>query len=170
VTALDVRATGSLPGCYAGTLPAQASVTCTARVAVPGLVAAPQSMTVAGDEADLNLTNNAATVTAVVDSDGDGVVEAADNCRLARNGAGDAASSGAAQRDTNGDGYGNVCDADFNNSGWVDALDLALLRVALGSSRYPDRDLDGNGTVNATDLALFRTLYGKPPGPSGTRR
>ena len=81
-----------------------------------------------------------------------------DNCMLASN---------ADQRDTDGDGYGNRCDADLDNSGGVVNFgDLALFKTAFGTSN-PDADFDGNGgVVNFGDLATFKTLFGKAPGPS----
>jgi len=69
------------------------------------------------------------------------------------------------QRDTDGDGYGNTCDADLNNNGVVNAQDTVLFRARLGTAD-PDADFNGNGTVNAQDTVLFRSLLGAPPGPS----
>lgn len=97
------------------------------------------------------------------DGDGDGVPDAADNCSELAN---------ADQLDTNGDGYGNLCDADLNDNGTVNAGDLALFRVAFGSNGAsanwnPHADFNGSGSVNAADLAIFRTRFGLPPGPSG---
>jgi hypothetical protein len=66
----------------------------------------------------------------VVDTDGDGFYDIHDNCTLTAN---------ADQRDTNGDGYGNACDA----------------------------DLDNNGTINFTDLATLKATFFGAPGPSG---
>jgi Bacterial Ig domain len=97
------------------------------------------------------------TVTVIVDPDGDGRDAADDNCLNVAN---------PGQRDSNGDGYGNLCDADLNNNGIVNAADLALFRTAFGSTNA-DADLNGNGVVNFSDLALFRALFGKAPGPSG---
>lgn len=91
------------------------------------------------------------------DTDGDGLPDQLDNCSLVPN---------PAQQDTDGDGYGNACDADLNNDGQVEFADLALLRGALGSTGSP-ADLDASGTVNFPDLALFRGLSGRAPGPSG---
>ncbi|MGB5471915.1 MAG: hypothetical protein WBQ78_00375, partial [Gammaproteobacteria bacterium] len=51
------------------------------------------------------------TLLSGIDTDSDTVDDAIDNCTLVAN---------ADQRDTNGDGFGNVCDADFNNNGIVD--------------------------------------------------
>ena len=91
------------------------------------------------------------------DSDGDGVADLHDNCTAVSN---------ANQRDTNGDGYGNRCDADLNNDGFVNAADLALFKKSFGTANS-DADFDGNGFVNAADLASFKSLFGKTPGPSG---
>ena len=46
--------------------------------------------------------------------DGDGIGDACDNCTLVSN---------ADQRDTDADGYGNMCDADFNGDGVVNVTD-----------------------------------------------
>jgi hypothetical protein len=70
------------------------------------------------------------------------------------------------QRDTNGDGYGNVCDADFNNDNIVGPADLSTFKAAFGSSISPDQDLNGDGIVGPGDLSRFKSYYGKTPGPS----
>lgn len=93
------------------------------------------------------------------DTDGDGVDDTTDNCRLVAN---------PSQLDADLDGYGNRCDGDLNNSGSVNAADLALFRLAFASSD-PVANLDGEGSVNAADLAILRLLFGSPPGPSGVR-
>jgi mono/diheme cytochrome c family protein len=94
----------------------------------------------------------------VSDQDGDGVVDALDNCMLVAN---------ASQRDTNGDGYGNQCDADFNGNGVVDSQDGSILKAAFGSSAHPDQDLNGNGVVDSQDGALLKARFGQETGPSG---
>jgi len=93
----------------------------------------------------------------LADLDGDGIADAADNCIAVAN---------ADQRDTSGDGYGNLCDADLDDSGTVNFADLALFRAAFGSANA-NADFDGNGVVNFADLAVFRRLFGAAPGPSG---
>ena len=90
------------------------------------------------------------------DSDEDGAPDVSDNCILVAN---------ADQRDTNGDGYGNVCDADFNNDCTVDVLDIPLFRTAFGTSA-PDEDLNGDNTVDVLDVPILRRLFGQAPGPS----
>ncbi|MFK8017763.1 MAG: choice-of-anchor Q domain-containing protein [Gammaproteobacteria bacterium] len=91
------------------------------------------------------------------DADGDGVADAQDNCTLRAN---------PDQRDSNGDGFGNVCDADLNNDGIVNVVDLGLLRVAFFSADA-DADFNGDGVVNTIDLGAMRSLFLMPPGPSG---
>ncbi|MFK8014641.1 MAG: di-heme oxidoredictase family protein [Gammaproteobacteria bacterium] len=92
-----------------------------------------------------------------VDTDGDAVDDAIDNCRAIAN---------ADQRDTDGDGFGNLCDADLNNDCIVNVVDLGLLRnVFFGTDA--NADLNGDGNVNVVDLGLLRSLFFAPPGPSG---
>ena len=93
----------------------------------------------------------------VPDTDGDGVTDDVDNCRLAAN---------ADQRDTDGDGFGNVCDADLNNDGLVNFGDLALLKSQFLATGDLDADFDGDGTVNFGDLALLKSQFLSVPGPA----
>ena len=97
------------------------------------------------------------------DSDGDGVPDTADNCTVVVN---------ADQLDANGDGYGNLCDGDLNNSGFVTTADFGLLRSVLGqpASSGPlaaAADMNGSGTVTTADFGLLRAALGMAPGPSG---
>jgi subtilisin family serine protease len=92
-----------------------------------------------------------------VDSDGDGVADPSDNCTRVAN---------ADQRDTNGDGYGNLCDPDFDGSGRVSFGDLSYLKSVWGSDD-PDADLDGSGRVSFGDLSRMKAMWGQAPGPSG---
>ncbi|MGB5472045.1 MAG: thrombospondin type 3 repeat-containing protein [Gammaproteobacteria bacterium] len=117
------------------------------------------------------------------DQDGDGVLDAVDNCPVTFNpgqedsdvggpdGVGDVCDNctlvaNADQRDTNGDGFGNVCDADFNNNGIVDPTDFTSIKAAIGTVN-PDRDLNGNGIVDPTDFTFTKAHIGQAPGPSG---
>ena len=84
------------------------------------------------------------------DVDGDGIVAGADNCPSFSN---------SDQRDTNGDGHGNACDADLNNDGIVNAFDLAGFKRVFGTNDA-DADFNGDGIVNARDLARFKALFG----------
>lgn len=105
--------------------------------------------------------SNTATVSidviATADSDGDGVGDDVDNCTLVPN---------ADQRDTNGDGFGNICDADLSNDGVINAVDLGLLRLVFFSDDA-DADFDGDGVVNVVDLGVLRVSFFDAPGPSG---
>jgi len=93
-----------------------------------------------------------------VDDDSDGIANQFDNCLNQSN---------PNQRDTDFDGYGNVCDADFNNNNIVDPLDFSLLKSVLGSPSAPDQDLNGNGIVDPLDFSVLKSLLGQAPGPSG---
>ena len=99
----------------------------------------------------------------VSDVDLDGVLDALDNCQLAPN---------ASQLDVDGDGYGNLCDADLDNSGTVTTADFGLMRALLGQSvdfgpAAAAADLNGSGMVTTADFGLLRGQLGSPPGPSG---
>ena len=96
------------------------------------------------------------TISVVVDADRDGVDDGRDNCLAAAN---------PGQQDADGDGFGNWCDADFNNDGRVNFADLAEFRSRFATID-PETDLDSNGRVNFADLARMKALFGKPPGPS----
>jgi hypothetical protein len=97
---------------------------------------------------------------AFADTDLDARRDALDNCTLVAN---------YDQRDTNSDGYGNVCDADFNGDGTVNINDFNRLKARLNISPVVDvdTDLDGNGAVNINDFNRLKSYLGKPPGPSG---
>ena len=103
-----------------------------------------------------------ATARVAADADADGIPDNIDVCTLVPNGPG----QNGGQRDTDGDGYGNICDPDLNEDGVVNARDLAQLK-ALFFTHDPNADLDGDGVVNAKDLARLKSYFFKPPGPSG---
>ena len=101
--------------------------------------------------------------TGAPDVDADGVPDGLDNCRLVAN---------LKQIDADGDGYGNPCDADLNNSGTVTTVDFGLLRSVLGqptafSATAAAADLNESGTVSTVDFAILRARLGTAPGPSG---
>jgi hypothetical protein len=106
------------------------------------------------------------------DSDNDGVPDFEDNCVLVANGPLIPDASGSSRRDTNGDGVGNICDADTNNDGIVNFGDFVSLQLSwsqtVGSPLYnPDVDFDGDGAVNFADFSRMLQLWGGTPGPSG---
>jgi len=85
-----------------------------------------------GDAWSTGTINDNCTVSFIFDLlDADAVPAASDNYVAVAN---------TNQRDTDGDGYDNLCDGGLNNSG---------------------------GVVNFVDLSTFKRLFGKPVGPSG---
>ena len=99
----------------------------------------------------------------LLDTDGDGLEDNVDNCKLVAN---------PTQLDADHDGYGNICDADINNSGTVTSADFALMRTVLGQpagsgATAAAADMNGSGTVTSADFALLRARLGSTPGPSG---
>lgn len=93
-----------------------------------------------------------------VDFDNDGLVNNSDNCVEVAN---------PNQIDTNGDGYGNMCDPDLDNSGAVNFLDVSEFAMVFGSVGVQDADFNGDGFVNFLDFTILRDYFGEPPGPSG---
>ena len=90
------------------------------------------------------------------DADNDGVIDMNDNCVVDAN---------ADQRDTNMDGYGNICDPDFDDDMAVNFTDLGYMK-SVWLTGDPDADLDGNGSVNFGDLGILKRFFLGPPGPS----
>jgi uncharacterized protein (TIGR03790 family) len=99
------------------------------------------------------------------DQDGDGVPDASDTCRDLPD---------PDQRDTDGDGFGNLCDADVDGDGWVtsswgraerpgDVEQIALTARAL--AYVPHHDLDGDGHVDRRDVSLAHVTLFQRPGP-----
>ncbi len=102
---------------------------------------------------------------AAIDADVDGVDDLVDNCL---------ASANPDQRDTDGDGIGNLCDQDVNNDCQVNFGDLAQLKEAFisdpGSPNWnEDVDFNGDNLVNFGDLALMKQRFLTAPGPSGAQ-
>lgn len=99
------------------------------------------------------------------DNDGDGVFNVLDNCSTIAN-------AGALGCDTDDDGYGNVCDGDFDQSNTVNANDFSvkfLPDFKKGVDSGIGTDMDCSGAVNANDFSvrfLPQFKSGKP-GPSG---
>ncbi|VAW65702.1 hypothetical protein MNBD_GAMMA09-3266 [hydrothermal vent metagenome] len=91
------------------------------------------------------------------DTDTDQIRDNVDNCTLTMN---------ASQLDTDSDSYGNICDADFDNSGYVNSIDLGIFKNAFFTSGNIVEDINADGVVNSLDLGLFKQLFAQPPGPS----
>lgn len=94
----------------------------------------------------------------LVDSDGDGVFDPQDNCVNQGN---------ALQRDTDNEGYGNLCDPDFNQDCVVNFLDVSVLSSNFLSNNSPLTDLNGDGSTNFLDFAILSAYFLAAPGPSG---
>jgi arylsulfate sulfotransferase len=106
-----------------------------------------------------------------MDTDSDGIPDYQDNCVLKPNGALILDAGGNSQRDTDGDGYGNMCDGDLNNDGSTNTLDLNLYKLAHrtspGDTNYnADADFNGDMVINTLDLNIYKGLHRKPPGLS----
>jgi hypothetical protein len=101
------------------------------------------------------------TVTGPNDVDGDAVDNASDNCSHHRN---------PGQDDTDADGCGNLCDADYDDSGIVGFPDFGQFVVAFGSAdmeKCHNPPIPGC-VVGFPDFGSFVTMFGSAPGPSGT--
>ena len=91
------------------------------------------------------------------DTDGDGVPDVNDNCTLVPN---------PTQCNGDSDAFGNHCDADFNNDGIVNGLDIGPLKAAFGTADATT-DLNCDGIVNGLDIGPLKAMFGNAPGPSG---
>jgi hypothetical protein len=115
-----------------------------------------------GEPTYVVLSTNLTPALGPADADGDGVLDAADNCSVVVN---------PAQVDSDQDGFGNACDGDLGNNGFTNAQDTTLFRQQLGqpslAPTYNAADINANSFVNGQDTTLFRKLLGLPPGPSG---
>jgi hypothetical protein len=110
-----------------------------------------------------------ASAGSVEDTDGDAVPDLFDNCRLLPNGpmAATGSCGTAVQLDFDNDGYGDPCDGDFDQSGFVNGSDLTAMFALLfpvGSPPYAG-DLNCSGYTNGADFTLEFGLLFAPPGP-----
>ncbi len=100
------------------------------------------------------------------DFDNDGIADSADNCSIASN---------PQQDDTDTDDCGNICDADYDDSGVVGFPDFGEIvgAFASDSQEFCHHEPSGNAistgcTVGWTNYGLFIGFFGTIPGPSGT--
>ncbi len=97
----------------------------------------------------------------VFDADSDGLQDIDDNCLLKPN---------SNQRDTDHDGFGNICDPDLNNDYVVNNEDVRIMkRQFLRKKPLADADLNGDNKVNFSDLAIMKLFIGKTPGPKAAQ-
>jgi hypothetical protein len=97
------------------------------------------------------------------DADGDGVCDNIDDCLEVAN---------PGQVDSDFDGYGNACDADYNDDGVVGLPDFARLANAFGTVQgHPDFDpavdVNGDGVIGLPEYGFLGSAFGGTPGPSG---
>jgi hypothetical protein len=102
--------------------------------------------------------------------DQDGIPDVLDKCTLDSRNA-------TATCDTDSDGYGNPCDADFDQSLNVNAVDFGAFFIPAfkGGSTARGQDMDCNGLVSSIDFSQYfipkfkgaPALGGPIPGPSG---
>ena len=99
------------------------------------------------------------------DQDGDGVLDGYDNCLLVPNGPGEDSN----QVDADGDGFGNACDADYDNDGYVVTNDFSRFVVAFqNGGGDPATDHDGSYGTTVSDFSVFLSQFvAGVPGPSG---
>ena len=95
------------------------------------------------------------------DFDADGVGDTLDNCSQAAN---------PAQDDTDADGCGNLCDADYDNNGIVGFSDWGAFSHNFGTTNelYKHVEPIPGEIVGFADFGFFSQNFGKVPGPSGT--
>ncbi|MES2673811.1 MAG: S8 family serine peptidase [Pseudomonadota bacterium] len=101
--------------------------------------------------------------TGIPDTDGDDVYDDQDNCTKIPN---------PNQCDSDSDGYGNLCDADFNNNGFVNKKDRELITKNLFTKskapQFSQYDMNcSGGRVDLEDYFLALIKHGTQPGPSG---
>jgi hypothetical protein len=96
----------------------------------------------------------------LVDTDTDGVADVADNCLLAEN---------PAQDDSDADGCGNLCDADYNQDRVVGFPDFGEFARSFGTNNEEFCHVDpvAGCTVGFDDFAFFGSHFSAAPGPSG---
>ena len=94
-------------------------------------------------------------ITADYDYDNDGVPDAVDNAYQTY-------TENEIQADTDQDMYGNICDADFNNSDFVGSGDFGIFEANFNQSvppGNPDADMNSNNWIGPTDFNLFEPRF-----------
>jgi hypothetical protein len=92
----------------------------------------------------------------VPDTDGDGITDNVDNCPLIKN---------LDQVDSDHDGYGTACDADYDNDGSVTTSDFSTYLACYQGAPPPegtncaDADHNGDGDVTTADFGVFLRAF-----------
>ena len=106
----------------------------------------------------------------IVDTDGDLIPDVFDNCTNVANGpSGDPLNPNLFdQVDTDGDGIGNMCDADYDNNNVVDTIDFGVFFTDFLAGTGVHTDANSDGNVDTIDFGSFFTqfLAGVPGPPS----
>lgn len=91
------------------------------------------------------------------DVDADGVTESEANCFLAPSGSTIPDAGGTSQLDADSDGYGAICDPDFDNNNSVDFADLAIPKPIFWFARFKR-----SGTLSHPSKRLLKLFcFGK---------
>ena len=68
--------------------------------------------------------------------------------------------------DTDGDDYGNGCDADYDQNCLTNMIDFGIFRANFElpiPPGVPETDHNGDLVVTIPDFLIFSVLFGKPP-------
>lgn len=115
-----------------------------------------------------------ASAGAILDNDSDLVPDQFDNCRTHANGPNQTTN----QVDSDLDGYGNRCDADFSNTpgnppavpadtnGNTNVADFGIFLLTFGQPTLGETDMNGDGICNVADFGLFLQKFSAPSGPN----
>jgi hypothetical protein len=103
------------------------------------------------------------------DNDGDTIYDVLDNCSALFQ---DLNAAPPQDCDTDDDGYGNMCDGDFDNSTTTDATDFGIFFPdfsVTGTDGGTGTDMNCDTVVDATDFGYFFPQFSVTgvPGPSG---
>ena len=98
---------------------------------------------------DLDSPDQIVGITIDEDFDADGVPDSLDNAPETYN---------PEQVDTDGDMYGNICDADFDNDNVVNFNDFNILRSRWNTNDSVT-DMNSDGVVNFGDYNLFKNRW-----------
>ena len=94
------------------------------------------------------------------DGDGDTVIDALDNCSTLAN-------ASPLDCDDDTDGYGNACDADYNDDGVTGVPDFGTFTANFGAAGDLETDHNCDNVTGVPDFGTFTGAFGGPPGPSG---
>ena len=115
-----------------------------------------------GNDITATTTFNSAFLINIPNFDGDTLADHIDNCSERANDF---------QVDTDADDCGNLCDADYNQSGIVDIGDFGAFAQNFGTNNtlyQHTPPINSTTTVSIGDFGFFAANFSSAPGPSGT--